>query len=560
MLDAALRYRKRGFSVIPCKKDKKPLVKWESYQLQKPTETEIREWWEKWPNANVAIPCGHVSGVDVLDVDTEEAYQQLQDNYLSDSFRTPTVKTPNGRHLYFKHRVGLSNAVRIVPGTDLRTVGGYVIAPPSRNGEGTPYHWLEGLSPKDCEFSEWPDELFVVLQAGGQSSFNIYNNNAKVLYKGRDDNPESECRQMSSLSSNVSNLFEQGTRDQDIFHVAYCLAKGGYEKDKLQKTLEIIADGCNPPFDKKEIFSKIESAFKRKNSRERNLTDEVRDFVLSSTGVFLSSNVVKCLQVSSREEQKNVSKILSRLKVDGIIEKSGNRDGEWRLIDQDCKPMDWINSSCEYKELSLPLGLGDICGVQPGNILLFAGAKDSGKTAFLLNIAKENRKNYKIHYFNSEMGPAEFKLRVSKFEDFHPSQWKDVSVYERSDNFADVIKPGIENLNIIDFLEVVDEFWKVASAIQKIHKKLGGALCVIGLQKNPGADLGRGGAFSLEKARLYISLDYQSAKIVSCKNFKENELIKGNPRGYTTKYKLVNGCMIKKDFSGWTSPLTEEKE
>jgi hypothetical protein len=153
------------------------------------------------------------------------------------------------------------------------------------------------------------------------------------------------------------------------------------------------------------------------------------------------------------------------------------------------------------------------------------------------------------------MGAAEFKMRVGKFDDISVSQWKDVSVYERSDNFADVIKPGEGNLNIIDFLEVVDEFWKVAATIQKIHQKLNGALCVVAIQKNPGQDLGRGGAFSLEKARLYLSLDYQVAKIISCKNFKENELIGGNPRGYTCRYKLVGGCRIIKQPPGWTSPL-----
>jgi hypothetical protein len=238
-----------------------------------------------------------------------------------------------------------------------------------------------------------------------------------------------------------------------------------------------------------------------------------------------------------------------------LIERDSKRDGVFRVIEDDCALMDWINADCKYQELWLPLGLGEICGVQPGNILVLAGAKDSGKTGWLLNIAKENRHRYAVHYFNSEMGASEFKLRASLFDDIKPEQWRNVNVYERTDNFADVIKPGEGNLNIIDFLEVVDEFWKVAATIQKIHKKLDGAICVAAIQKNPGADLGRGGAFSLEKARLYVSLDYQLAKIVSCKNYKENDLIKGNPRGYTCRYKLVGGCKILKQPPGWTSPV-----
>ena len=547
MLDYALKYRRMGFSVIPCKKDKRPLVKWESYQLQKPSEDEIRKWWGDHPDANIAIVCGPISGVDVLDVDTEDAYQNLQEFYLSDEFVTPIVKTPKGRHLYFSHKTGLSNKVRAIPGTDLRTLGGYVIAPPSRNGGGIPYHWLDGYSIKDHQPSAWPEELFNVLLQCSCSLIITSNTKNHANMKN--------CPQLSTLSTNVHKLFQQGTRDNDIFHLANCMAKGGYEKENFKQVLEIIAANCDPPFDPKEIPSKIDSAFNRKSQRNGKLVDEVREFVLSTNGNFLSTDVHKCLHLSTREDQKNLSMILSRMQVDGIIEKAGKRNGEWRLVDQDCKPMDWINADCAYKDLWLPLGLDQVCGVQPGNILVIAGAKDSGKTAFLLNVAKENRHKYKVHYFNSEMGAAEFKMRASKFDDVSISQWRDVSVYERSDNFADVIKPGEGNLNIIDFLEVVDEFWKVAATIQKIHKKLDGALCVIGIQKNPKQDLGRGGAFSLEKARLYLSLDYQVAKIISCKNYKENELITGNPRGYTCQYKLVNGCKIIKQHPGWTSQI-----
>jgi len=552
MIESALWYRRKGFSVIPCKKDKRPLIKWEPYQLTKPTEDEIKQWWGKWPDANIGLPCGPVSGVDVLDVDTEEAYQNLTEFFLSDSFQTPIAKTPKGRHLYFKHRTGLSNAVRVVPGTDLRTLGGYVIAPPSMNGGGVPYYWLEGLKISTIEFAEWPEELFATLQQG---SHPLYSKGGFI--RGEVGSPKKDSPQISTQSTNIHNLFNEGTRDDDLFHIANCLVKGGYERNNLIQVLEILANNCNPPFDPSEIPSKVQSAINRKVQRNGKLSDEVRDFVQSTNGHFLSTEVHNSLQISTKDDKKNVSMILARMLSDGIIEKVGKRNGEWRLIDQSCKPMDWINADCAYKELWLPLGLDRICGVQPGNILLVAGAKDSGKTGFLLNIAKENRYGYKIHYFNSEMGAAEFKMRASKFDE-PISMWKDVSVYERSDNFPDVIKPGEGNLNIIDFLEVVDEFWKVAATIQKIHQKLAGAMCVIGLQKNPHVDLGRGGAFSLEKARLYLSLDYQKAKIVSCKNFKENDIIEGNPRGYTCKFTLAQGCIIKRQPPGWVSPEQQE--
>lgn len=548
LLEAGLKYLKRGFPVIPFRRDKKgsAIKTWEPYQKVLPSESDVKGWFEKrFSHEFMAIVTGKLSRIMVVDCDSEEAYQRVQEN-LPESLETPVAKSPKGYHIYFQYREGLFSR-RYMPEVDVKTDGGCIIVPPSQNGDGKKYKWLTtGIDKADP--AVMPDSLYYLLLQLSSS------------YKGHDDKEENDSRQVSSLSPDVVNLFVEGQRNQDIFHVANCLFKGGCEKKYINKVCEIIGKNCNPPINEKEISTIIQSAMDRKKSREGNLAADIRDFVLSSTGVFLSSNVAKCLQLSSRDELKNLSKALNRLKLEGIIEKAGNRDGEWRLIDQSCQPMDWINADCSYLPLWMPLRLGEICGVQPGNILVFAGAKDSGKTAFLMNIAKENRHKYKVHYFNSEMGASEFKLRAGNFDDISVQEWRDVFVYERSENFQDVIKPGEGNLNIIDYLEVVDEFWKVASTIQKIHQKLNGALCVVGLQKNPNVDLGRGGAFSLEKARLYVSLDYQHAKIVSCKNFVENEMIRGSPRGYTCKYKLFKGCKITKQPPGWTSPAESEEK
>ena len=67
-LDAALKYARRGFSVIPVKKDKKPFLRsWKPYQTKRATEQQIRQWWQRWPEANPAIVTGEISGVDVVE-------------------------------------------------------------------------------------------------------------------------------------------------------------------------------------------------------------------------------------------------------------------------------------------------------------------------------------------------------------------------------------------------------------------------------------------------------------------------------------------------------------
>lgn len=83
----------------------------------------------------------------------------------------------------------------------------------------------------------------------------------------------------------------------------------------------------------------------------------------------------------------------------------------------------------------------------------------------------------------------------------------------------------------------------MAQYIQEIHKKLKEGIAIIALQKADDKDAGRGGDFSKEKSRLYLSLDYlpeQKAnriKIVDAKAWKTET----NPRGMYRHYKLANG-------------------
>ena len=160
MLKAALWYLDTmGFSIIPVKKNKKPFIKWEKYQTEKPTRDQIKEWWEKWPHANIGIVAGKVSGVDIIDCDSEVGKTTLED-FLPVSFITPTSKTPKGYHYYFRHKDGLSNSVRALTDCDIRTTGGYIIAPPSQNGNGIGYSWIENLKISKAELADMPDILF----------------------------------------------------------------------------------------------------------------------------------------------------------------------------------------------------------------------------------------------------------------------------------------------------------------------------------------------------------------------------------------------------------------
>ena len=90
ILNAALRYREQGFSVIPVKQDKKPYIKWERYQTEKAEPDTILKWWKLHPDANVGIITGAISGIDVLDADSEKGRNGLN-KYLSGIRLFPTI-------------------------------------------------------------------------------------------------------------------------------------------------------------------------------------------------------------------------------------------------------------------------------------------------------------------------------------------------------------------------------------------------------------------------------------------------------------------------------------
>lgn len=534
LCNSALNYRNLlSYSVIPVGHDKKPLVKWEQFQKRIATEEEIKVWWTKFPEANIGIVTGLVSGIAVIDIDEPDTAKPILAELIPDSLVFPICKTPSGgEHWYFACTDSkLTNNARLVAGADLRANGGFVVAPPSINGKGKAWKWVEGLKPSKIALPYLPESyLLYIMGTHGDPIYSSNSINKHVLKGGINE-------EKTPVSTNVYKMFKEGTRDEDLFHVANCLFKGRMPEQEVVQVLEKLALSCNPPFDLKEIPAKIESAFKRLLVKERNMAEEVESWVLSTNGNFLSTDVHKCLHLSTRQEIKNVSEILKRLKDKGIVEKWGDKNGQFRLIDSEAPLIDWYNVEVNNIDIKYPFGVERLVNTMPKNIIVIAGSPDAGKTAFLLNVVAMNMEKFKINYFSSEMGAMELKARMKKF-DFPFSKWR-INARERSHNFADVIKP--EEINIIDYMELTEDFWRVGGMIKGIYDKLTTGIALIALQKAPGAIMARGGVGSLEKPRLYLTMEAGRIKIEKGKNWAQENV---NPNGLVCNYKIVQGCKI----------------
>lgn len=219
--EAALKYLRRGLSVIPINPTgKKPFVKWKPYQTSLPTEAEINYWWTKWPNANVGIVTGSLSGIVILDVDGVDAMKLLEGRDLPP---TVSVMTREDRYQYWYRHPGkrIKNFTNILGNdshVDIRADGGYAVIPPSVHPEtNKPYRWLNNLSIDDIEIADMPQWLIDITRAGD--------------HKGKSTRKKSRALQETTNQSVVScNALKYGYTSTDnqshrdkITNQLYCL-------------------------------------------------------------------------------------------------------------------------------------------------------------------------------------------------------------------------------------------------------------------------------------------------------------------------------------------------
>jgi len=517
MRDLAMQYWKRGFSVIPVKPDgsKVPYILWAEFQERRSLEHEITKWWAKWPDALVGIVTGKISGICVIDIDdpnTQEIWGLLPDPAI-----IPTSKTSRGLHLYFGYpQAGVyPNNTGVVPGCDFRGEGGYVVA----------YEWLPGQSIFEVEPPELPTKYLQYIK------------NAGVSYQPKIPN---------ATISGGETFIPEGQRDERLFHLANRLFRGGASVEEVREHLMIFANQCEPPFPAKELEAKIQSALKRDTTRTGVLSEDIRAWINSTNGYFSLFDCEKALIAVNKKEKDLIRQVTHQLTEKGVLERHRNKNGYFRRIETDFPMMDLTKPRKKPLDLLWPFDIQNLYHCYSKNIVVIAGSPDVGKSAFCMNFAMLNRNIFKVNYFSSEMGEDELQLRLGKFDiDF--SEWLKINWIPLSGDYADAIRP--DEINIIDFMEIHEDFWRVGGWINEIFRKLNTGMCLIALQKPTSRDVAKGGEGTLEKPRLYMAMDHGKIKIVKCKNWASET----NPNRLSREFKIVQGCNFKPE-SDWSIP------
>ena len=163
VLPIALSYASRGWPVLPLNPGRKiPLTKNGFYDASN-DEAQIHAWWTTYPRANVGLRVGFESGLCVIDVDNKGGKDgntrlaELEER-LGTLPPTLTIKTPNGRHFYFKFPEAWRDTLikaEYAPGVDLKSKG-YVVAPPSVVSSFE-YRLINGVELAELPFA-WANE------------------------------------------------------------------------------------------------------------------------------------------------------------------------------------------------------------------------------------------------------------------------------------------------------------------------------------------------------------------------------------------------------------------
>jgi len=364
------------------------------------------------------------------------------------------------------------------------------------------------------------------------------------------------------------DLFADGSRDEDLFTLANTIKKGGGTDNLGVEVLARVIRSWGEDKQDPEIWAseKWKNADNFRDRKDEGLSRKVGDWIKDNVRPncsFTRKDIYNELSCIDNNSKLIVRGTLSGLCEQGIVEQTGKANGIYRFVETGLKRMDLKNVQTRFFEMKWPLGIDRVARMMPKNIAVIAGAKDSGKSAMMLNIALMNKDIHRVRYISSEMAEVELRFRLDQFKDQHGSQlpieeWDNVEFYYKQSGFGDLVVP--DALNVIDFLEVHDNFYIIGSMIAEVFSKLTTGVAIIGVQKATGREFGRGGEFSQEKARIYVSLDKQKignrAKLVSVKTPVD---MSDNPRGKICDYKLHSGCRFHV-LTGWHDEEQEDTE
>lgn len=207
---------------------------------------QIEAWWDRWPNSNIGIATGKVSGFFVLDVDVGEINgKDTLDDLVSKHGPLPeTVQSITGSlglHYFYKYQEGIGNKTNLFPSCDIRGDGGYIIASPSVHISGRNYEFELMSRPVENEIAEAPQWIL------------------DAIIQPREEKPKPKP---STYWQKMMNGIEEGGRNSAAASLAGHLFRRYVDPLLVVEIVKAWNFKNNPPMEERELETILDSVAK----------------------------------------------------------------------------------------------------------------------------------------------------------------------------------------------------------------------------------------------------------------------------------------------------------
>ncbi len=243
------------FSIIPVDRaSKQPAARWKEFQSRHSTEREWRGWFGSRCPCNLGIVTGAISGIVVVDVDSDAGRTYVAAHLPPTPMRVTTGG--GGEHHYYGHPgVVVANKVRL-PGdgaapvaVDVRGDGGYVIGPGSLHPRTGRYYVASAPWPTSLDALPIFDPAWIAAPKHWPAVTPTACPNLPVVERAR--------RYLAA----VPPAIEGHGGDAHTFMVA-CRLVRGFSLDEAT-ALELLTEWnrtCLPPWSERGLITKIRNA------------------------------------------------------------------------------------------------------------------------------------------------------------------------------------------------------------------------------------------------------------------------------------------------------------
>lgn len=198
----------------------------------------VKDWWTRWPNANIGIATGKASNLVAVDVDVksggEESLLALKAEYGRDFTETIQAMTGGGgRHLLYAYPAGAeihNSASKLAQGIDVRGEGGYIAAAPSMHPSGVAYQWDYEARPSITPLASMPEWMIEKLHVNTNQPAQSYEpGNGEII---------------------------EGGRNQSLASFAGSMRRRGMTFDAIVSALKVENEQrCRPPLQESEVIN-----------------------------------------------------------------------------------------------------------------------------------------------------------------------------------------------------------------------------------------------------------------------------------------------------------------